>query len=214
MSDGRDSIAVDREAPPVARVLAATLRRALQHPNLASTLRKLEGRFAIRSSTDPQAATIRFAKEGVEVVGGVDADADVVVTADLATMGEPGAPKPKVAGAARHPLLALQSSKLLEPPPPTDWKEAARDFMRRADGRNGMPTAVRVVNVDDGSDLFIGDAVEPELELYASGPVLIGLFTGSVHPGEAWFAGKLKILGSIAAMSRFAGIAQDLMFGQ
>src|SRR5687768_248571 len=113
-------IDVGDEAPPLARGLVMTLRRAATHAELAALLNKLEGRFALRSSKDPQSATIRFDKGRVEVVGGVDSDADVVVTADLDTLGQAGAPKPKVSGAARHPLLALQSSKLLDPPAPSD----------------------------------------------------------------------------------------------
>ena len=68
---------------------------------------RIRGRVAIRSTVDPQSATIRFDRGSVHVTRGVAGDADIVVAADVNAMGRPGSRKPQVSGAIRHPRLAL-----------------------------------------------------------------------------------------------------------
>lgn len=206
-------IVVAQDAPPVARVLAQTLRRAATDPGLAASIRSLRGGFALRSAKDPQAATIRFGDGKVEVVGGIDKEALVVVTADLDRMGQPGAPKPKVEGALRHPLFAMKASKVLEPKPAGGWREAVRDFVSRAEGRGGLPDPLLVVCEDDRSELRIGRDGSPRLEIHGSADALKAVFVGDAHPGEAWLGGRIKVLADFETVQRFAGLAQALMFG-
>ena len=201
------------DAPPMARVLATTLRRAAADPALAGHLRSLKGRFALKSSKDPQGATIVFGEGRVEVLGGVSRDADVVVTADLDQMGQPGAPKPKVSGALLHPVLAWKASKVLGGKAPGGWQDVVREFVRKAEGRSGLPDPLLVVNTDDGSELRVGGPGKPQLELHGAEDVLVALFGGDLHPADAWFRGRISVLADFATVTRFAGLAQSLMFG-
>ena len=109
-------IEVEDDPTPMVLILAATLRRASRTEKLAETLRSARGSVALRSTTDPQAATIRFADGGARVERGAAADADVTIATDVNALADEHPPKPKVTGAARHPKLALAIGKLLEPP--------------------------------------------------------------------------------------------------
>lgn len=206
-------IVVARDAPPTALGLAATLRRAASDPRLASTMRKLRGRIAMRSDKDAQAATVRFDRGNVEVVGGVDAEAQVIVTTDFETLGLPWAPKPRVSGALRHPIFALRSAKVLEPKVSGGWRGAVEDFGRRAEGRQGLPDPLLVVCTDDGSEVRLGGDGPPAVEVHASAEILTAVFTSGVHPGEAWLAGHVRMLADQRSLQLFIGLAQDLMLG-
>lgn len=206
-------IFVARDAPPTALGLAATLRRAASDRHLASKMRRLRGRIAMRSSKDAQAATVRFDRGSVEVVGGVDADAQVIVTADFDTMALPGAPKPKVTGALRHPLFAIRSAKVLEPKVPGGWRGAVEDFCRRAEGRPGLPDPLAVACSDDSSELRVGGDGPPGLEIQAEGGMLVAVFTCAVHPGQAWLEGRVRILANQKRLQLFFGLWQDLALG-
>jgi hypothetical protein len=210
---GDSQIRVAPDAPPTALGLAATLRRAASDRRLGSTMSKLHGRIAMRSDKDAQAATVRFDRGSVEVVGGVDPDAQVIITADFETLGLPGAPKPKVSGALRHPIFALRAGKVLEPKVPGGWRGAVEDFGRRADGRPGMPDPLLVVCTDDSSELRLGGDGPPAVELHGSADVLTAVFTSAVHPGQAWLAGQFRMLSDQRALQLFSGLAQDLMMG-
>lgn len=206
-------IIVSSEAPPTAQVMAATLRRAAADPRLAGTVRRLRGRIAMRSSKDAQAATVRFDRGSIAVVGGVDPDAWVVITADFETLGLPGAPKPKVKGAGRHPMFALRAAKVLEPKVRGGWRGAVEDFSRRAQGRAGLPDPLLVVCSDDGSDLRIGGDGPAQLEVYGSSEVLVAIFTLGVHPGQAWLEGHVRMLGDQRTIQLFFGLWLKLALG-
>ena len=91
-------IDVEPDPVPIVLILAATLRRAARSPKLAAAIGRTKGNVALRSTVDPQAATMRFGKGGVTVVRGVSDDADVVISADFNTMADERPPKPKVTG--------------------------------------------------------------------------------------------------------------------
>lgn len=208
------SITTEHDAPPIVLILATTLRRANAHPSLASQLEKMSGSVALASTTDPQAATMHFDKGAVRVTSGVDADADVVITLDLNTMGQPGAPKPKVKGAARHPALALAVSKVLEPPVTGGWRGAARELWGWAAGKRGCPDQIKVVCTDDGGEVVLGQAGGTSCELHGPAWALIGVLTGGDHLGAAVLEGRVKGVASLPVMSRFVGLMTALMLGE
>src|SRR5258706_16213893 len=74
-------IEVEPDPVPIVLILAATLRRAARTPKLATAIGRLNGNVALRSTVDPQAATMRFAGGGVKVVRGGSDDADVIIAA-------------------------------------------------------------------------------------------------------------------------------------
>ena len=193
-------IELDDDAPPVARGLAATLRRAARDPKLATQLRRMRGVLALRSSVDKQAVTARFDDGRVRVSPGVAADADVVITLDF---NDPAA-KPKVSGAARHPVLALGASKVLEPPTGT-WREEAQGFWTFAKDAPRMPRAMRVTATDEATPpLVLGDG-EPEYEIEAPAAALTSVFSGASIFGEDLLNGKLFAIGSLEHASVLTG---------
>jgi hypothetical protein len=208
------TITTDDDAPPIVRILAATLRRTAAQPSLASQLDKMSGVVALRSIKDPQAATIRFDKGAVRVATGVADDADVVISADLDTMGRPGAPKPKVKGAARHLPLALAVSKVLDPPVPGGWRGAARELWTWAEGQRGRPDRMRVVCTDDGGELELGEGGGTTVEVHGPAWALTAALTGGDHLGAAVLEGRLKVVASLPVMSEMVGLMTALMLGE
>jgi hypothetical protein len=210
-------ISVGDDAPPIVRILGVTLRRAASDPSLARRMDRLKGRVALRSTTDPQAATIRFDRGTVTVTPGVHADADVVISADLNTMGRPGAPKPKVAGALTHLRLALGAGKVLDPPVAGGWEGAAQEFWTWSEGRRGRPSRLQVVCTDDGRACVFGDAEAGDpraMEIHGPGWALIAAFTGGDHLGAAVLEQRLQGVATLPVLSEFIGLASDRMFGE
>jgi hypothetical protein len=205
-------IEVEPDAVPIVLILAATLRRAARTPKLAKAIGHLKGNVALKSTTDPQAATMRFGNGGVIVVRGVSDDTDVLIAADLNTMADENPPAPKVAGAGRHLKLALTVSKLLEPPHGT-WQEEATRFFNFAIQRPGVPQSMRVVCTDDGSELLLGDG-PTAYELHGSEHALLNVFLGNTVLGQDLLDGKLFAVGKLAHLAELTGRSLAWMLGQ
>ena len=203
-------IVLEDDPTPLVKILGATLRRSARNPALAAKLQGMQGVVALKSSTDPQAVTMRFDNGTVRLEHGVAADSGVVIAADLTKMNEPDAPKPKVTGAARHLKLALAVSKVLEPPPGS-WQEEARAFWQFAHDHPRMPAAMLVVCTDDDARLTLG-AGAPEYELHGSGRALISVFTGGSVLGEDLLNGKLQGVGSLQHLAELTGRSLAWMF--
>jgi hypothetical protein len=209
------AVRIDTEPDPVPMVLilAATLRRAARTPQLASAIGSTKGNVALRSTVDPQAATLRFGDGGVIVVRGVSPDADVVIAADVNKLADEHPPKPKVTGAARHPKLALTVAKLLEPPHGT-WQEEAQRFFEHARETNPrLPRGVRVVCIDDGSELALGDT-PAEFEIHGSNHALLNIFCGNSVLGQDLLDGKLFAVGKLAHLAELTGSSLSWMLGR
>lgn len=197
---------------PIVLILAATLRRAARTPRLAAAIGNTKGNVALRSTVDPQAATMRFGSGGVTVVRGVSTDADVVISADLDALSDEQPPKPKVSGAARHPKLALTVSKLLEPPHDT-WQEEAQRFFNFATATPGVPRSTRVVCTDDGSELTFGQP-PAEYELHGSAHALLNVFCGNTVLGQDLLDGKIFAVGKLAHLAELTGRSLAWMLGE
>ena len=207
-------ITVEEHAPPVVLAVAATLRRAVAHRRLAGRMARLSGVMALRSSVDRQAVTIRFSRGRVALSRGVAADADVVVTLDFNNMSGPGAPKPKVKGAGRHPLFALGASAVLEPPAGA-WQREAEAFWEFARRTPRMPSSLLVFCTDDDNQLRLGDAEgEPAYELYGTAATLGAVFTGEKIIGEEFLAGRLRGAGTFEHASVLTGRSIAWTFGE
>ena len=196
-------IEVEPDPVPIVLILAATLRRAARTPTLAAAIGRAKGNVALRSTVDPQAATMRFGNGGVIVVRGVSDDADVVISADINTMADENPPKPKVSGAARHPKLALTAGKLLDPPHGT-WQEEAQRFFAFATLRPGVPRSMRVVCTDDGSEITLGET-PVVYELHGSKHALLNVFCGNSVLGQDLLDGKIQAVGKLAHLAELTG---------
>jgi hypothetical protein len=204
-------IALEDDPTPLVRILGATLRRSARNPALEAKLRSMQGVVALKSSIDPQAVTMRFAKGTVTLEHGVAADSGVVIEADLTKLNEPGAPKPKVSGAARHLKLALAAGKVLDPPAGT-WQDEARAFWEFARNHPRMPGVLLVVCTDDGARLTLGDG-PGTYELHGSARALTSVFTGGSVLGEDMLNGKLCGVGSLQHLAELTGRSIAWMFG-
>jgi hypothetical protein len=205
-------IEVEPDPVPIVLILAATLRRAARTPKLAAAIGHVKGNVALKSTTDPQAATMRFGGGGVMVVRGISDDTDVVIAADLNTMADENAPMPKILGLARHPKLAMTVGKLLEPPHGT-WQQEAERFFTFALQRPRVPRSMRVVNTDDGSELLLGQP-PAAYELHGSEHALMNVFLGNTVLGQDLIDGKLFGVGKLAHLAELTGSSLAWMLGQ
>ena len=210
MSDRSIIIEVEDDPTPIVLILAATLRRAARHPKLANAMAKAKGNVAMKSSVDPQAATMRFRDGTVRVVRGVAPDAGVTIEADVNKMSDEHPPKPKVNGAARHLKLALLASKVLEPPHGT-WQEEAANFWEFSSHHPGCPTGLRVVCTDDRSEVTFGGVVE--YELHGSQHALLNTFCGNTVLGQDVLDGKLCAVGALRHTAELTGRSIAWMLG-
>jgi hypothetical protein len=202
-------IELDKHAPPVVRGVGATLRRAAADPKLAKRLGKMKGVLALRSSADPQTVTARFDRGKVRVTHGLAHDADVVITLDWGDM----AGKPKVSGAARHPLFALGVAKVMEPPLGT-WKQEADRFWTFARDTPRMPSSLRVVCTDDASEVQFGESGPPAYEIHGSADALRSIFSGSSVLGQDALDGKVLVVGSFEHISILTGRSIAWVMGE
>jgi hypothetical protein len=214
MSTSGPKITQEEDAPPIVRILAASLRRAAVRPDVAKRVGRLRGRVALRSTVGPQAATIEFARGAVHLTHGVARDADLVIAGDLDTMGRPGAPKPKVTGAARHPLLALGVGKVLDAPPRGGWRAAVDDLWSWAHDEHGLPQQLRVVCTDAGDgEHVVGQTGGSRVEVHGPGWALLAVFTGGDHLGAAVLGGRVQVVADFPTLSRFVGVLTHYMLG-
>jgi hypothetical protein len=208
------AITTEDHGPPIVHILGGTLRRATAQPKVARTMAKLKGSVALKSTVDPQAATIEFDRGTINITHGVRDDADLVISADLNTMGRPGAAKPKVKGAARHLGFALGVSKVLDAQPVGGWMGAVDDFWAWAADKPGRPDRLRVVCTDDGREHTVGSAGGTSVELHGPAWALTGVFTGGDHLAAAVLEHRVQIVADFATLSRFTGVITKLMLGE
>ena len=196
-------ISTEPDPPPIVRILATTLRRAAEHPQIARTLGGMRGVAALRSSTDPQCATMRFDRGTIVVDRGVADDVMVVIATDLATMNDPNPPKPQVSGALRHPAFALALAKVLAPPNDT-WSDGAQRFWTATATHPGMPPAIEIVDTDTGERLLLGGG-EPRVEVHGATHWLTVLFSGNSILGEEILAGRIRFVGALEHLAVLTG---------
>lgn len=207
------SIVVTEDDPtPIVMILATTLRRAEETPKLAAMMAKTKGNVALRSTVDPQAATIRFEGSRITVVRGVAPDTHVTIATDVNRMSDEDAPKPKVSGAALHLRLALTAGKVLEPPTGT-WQEEGARFWSYVAAHPESPQGLRVICLDDRSEVMFGTS-PAEYEIHGTAHRLTALFTGNTVFGEDLLSGKLYGVGSLRHTAELTGRSLAFMMGR
>lgn len=205
-------VETEDDPTPIVLILAATLRRSERSPKLAEMMRKAKGSVALRSTVDPQAATIRFTEGRVRVERGVAADADVIIATDVNRMADEHPPKPKVTGAATHPRLALAAAKVLEPPTGT-WQDEAKTFWSKVEASGTGPTGLRIVCTDRPAEVSFG-ATPAEFEIHGTAHRLQAMFSGNTVFGQEVFDGHLHAVGTLRHLAELTGVSIDLMMGR
>lgn len=189
------AITTEDDPTPLVLVFANLLRRsAAADPG---RMAKLKGVAAVRSLTDPQAVTLRFADGDVHVEHGIAADAGVTVGLDFDRDGLPDAPAPQVTGAMRHPRLALGLAKVLDPPMP-DLHTAAEAFWRTAHAMHGMPSGLRLHASDTRATAELGDDVGEVYEVMGPEDRLVRILTGQTPALVEVMEGRCQVRGSLA----------------
>jgi hypothetical protein len=209
MSASGVTIEIPPHAPPFVRGVGAMLKRSAAHPPLAKRLRGMSGVLGLRSASDPQTATVRFAKGRIALSSGVASDAGVVITLDP----NDASVKPKVVGAAKHPLFALGLAKVMEPPKGT-WQQEAAAFWDFASSTPRMPARLRVVCADDGMETTFGASDGPMYEVHGSADALASVFSGSSILGQDMLEGRVMCVGTIEHVSVLTGRSIAWAFGE
>jgi hypothetical protein len=205
-------VETEEDPTPIVLILACTLRRAEETPRLASLMRKARGNVALRSTVDPQAATIRFARGRVRVERGVAADVQVTIATDVRAMADEKPPKPRVSGAVARPRLALTAARVLNPPLGS-WSEEATRFWSQVSERPGVPTGIRVVCTDAGAELVLGDP-PATFEIHGSAHRLVALFSGGTIFGQEVLDGNLHAVGTLEHLAELTGASVAVMMGR
>ena len=203
------TITLEPHAPPFVRGVGTMLKRSAAVPALRKRLSRMKGVLGLRSSVDPQCATVRFDRGNITLACDDCNDADVVITLDP----NDASVKPKVAGAARHPLFALNLAKVMEPPTGT-WQDEAAAFWAFASSTPRMPSKLRVVCIDDGTVATFGDANGSVYEIRGSAEALCALFSGAAISGQEMLEGRLEVVGSIEHASVIFGRSIAWAFGE
>ncbi len=205
-------IEVEDDPTPIVLILAATLRRSARQPKLAAAMAKAKGNVAMKSSVDPQAATIRFARGTITVVRGVASDAHVIIEADVNKMADENPPKPKVSGIAGHVRLALLASKVLEPPN-AGWRNEATAFFAPTFANPKAPRGVSVTCLNDASTQTFGDPDTIEYEIHGTEHALLNVFCGNTVLGQDLLDGKIRAVGSLPHLAELTGRSIAVMLG-
>jgi hypothetical protein len=199
------AVATEDDATPLVRLIGRTLRDAARIGHAPEVLGQGRGTVAVRSHDTPQAATIAFGAEGVEVTSGVLTEPDATVVVDLHGRF---APTQEPSGDA---ALATGTLRALQPPLPA-WREAAQHFWTVSRTIPGIP------------DVLVVEAQSPdgaERDQFGSGPtqylmagradLLAGVLSGADDFLAALSAG-LQIKGTLAQLSVMTAASWKVRF--
>ena len=201
-------IEVEDDPVPIVKIIAAQFRRSMRHPEFVKVARRFNGTFALASTTDPQAVTVRGSGGRLSLAHGVADDAKIVVRLDFNKPDE----EPTVDGLWRHPLLALGVGKLMENYDKS-WTDSAARFWERAHHVPRMPAAIRLRCTDDNRELILGEGA-PQVLLEGTEKQLTELLSGSTVFVLAVMEGKVKIDGSLEHLTILSEVTKDMMLGE
>lgn len=198
-------ITIEDDASPLVRLIGRTLRDSVRVGHAPEVLGQSVGTVAVRSHDTPQAATITFDRESIEVTGGVLIEPDATVVVDLhARFASAQEPTGDIA-------LAAGTLRALRPPLP-HWREAAQRFWAVTRGIPGIPE-VLVVDADgrdgpEGAQLGAGST-----EYLMAGPadLLAGVFTGA-DDFLASLAAGVQIKGTLSQLSVMTAASWKVRF--
>lgn len=205
---GSYEVNVEAEATPLVRVLASTLRLALQRAETHKILAGLEGQFTIKDLNTPRAATYTIEGEDISIRAGTSRNAKIVIEADL----DNSSAKPKIHGLFRHPLSAKRFGQLLELPLP-NWADSAKRFWAATHDLPDMPEKLIVTNKLEKRNLTLGDGIET-VEIIGNSKVLEPLLAGHGILADDVMRGRLQYRGSLKHLTGMSNACQRLLMGE
>ncbi|WP_407555430.1 hypothetical protein QOM21_36730 [Streptomyces sp. Pv4-95] len=199
-------VRIEDDASPLVRLLGRTLRDSARTGHAADTLSRSTGTVAIRSHDTPQAATISFGDNGIDVAGGVLVEPDATITVDLNARFAPTADPSGDADLAGGVLQALT-------PPLPGWRDAAQRFWDATRSLPGIPDVlIAVTEGPEGLEqVVLGDGSTQYL--VAGAPeTLAGVFSGADDLVAVLSSGALGIQGTMSQLSVMTGASWKVRF--
>lgn len=203
-------IELEPDPVPVVKIMGARFKRACRSPAFVRRVRSFRGIFALASPGDPQALTIDIEKDRVRLRRGVQDSPSIIVPFDFNRLDEPDY-APRVEGIMRHPLMGMRIAKLLEFAK-ANWVEAAERFWTHTRHLPYMPSAIRIVNEEDGRELTLGDG--RAVEIHGTATTLTPLFDGSAIFVRQLMKRRVSVVGNLKDIAALGNATQQMMLGE
>ncbi|MFF4693865.1 hypothetical protein [Streptomyces sp. NPDC001307] len=199
-------VRIEDDASPLVRLIGRTLRDSVRTGHAVDALKRSSGTVAIHSHDTPQAATITFGDNGIDVSSGVPAEPDTALTVDLNARFAPTAEPSGDADLAGGVVQALT-------PPLPEWREAAQRFWDATRLLPGIPDVlIAITEGPEGLEqAVLGDG--PTQYLIAGAPeTLAGVFSGADDLFAVLSSGALGIQGTMSQLSVMVGASWKVRY--
>jgi hypothetical protein len=194
-------IILEEDSTPLVLAVGTRLRAAARSSELRVLMAKTLGTVVLKSSRDPQSATLRFSAGAVFVAHGVTDDADVVLEFD---------PEIEFEFASSDCALGATVSRLLNPPLLT-WDAAAERFWELTSSDAGMPDRLVVVCTDVETEVRFGEG-PTEYVVQGSAHQLSRTLSGHGNFIAEVAAGAISIVGTLPHLSVMCGAHWKVKF--
>lgn len=206
-------VRLEEDPVPIVMIIGRFLTNQLRHPGPLAAANRMAGVIALRSTTDPQAVTLRLLGGEIIVSRGVSKQADLVVHLDFNRMSDP-AMKPRVEGLLRHPVLALRLQSLMADVPTPEWTREAPRFWALVAGKPGIPGAIRLTDTEQEREVLLGEG-EPEMEIEGPTAALAALVSGNVVLlQEVVGNGHLRVRSGFEALCCLSELTLQMLLGE
>lgn len=199
-------VAIEDDATPLVRLIGRTLSRASGSGLPAADLTAgLAGTVAVRSHDTPQAATVAFGADAVEVTSGVFVEPDATLVVDLNARFAPTQEPDGDADLAECALRALR-------PPVPHWRDAAVRFWEMTRDIAGIPDVLLVEAAGpDGTER--GRFGEGTTTYLVAGPadLIAGVFSGADDFLVSLAAG-VQVQGTLSQLSVMTAASWKVRF--
>ncbi len=200
-----------RHAPPIARVIANSLKTASARSHIASLVAGMNGVFCLKSEHDAQHVTVSIRDGVINVKGGLDKRAVPVIIVDWNKMSSEGY-EPRAEGVWRRPFFSLKVSKLMSEPPP-NWADSAKRFWAVASKTAHTPERLVVTCPKEARSLTFGEG-DSTVEIVGSATNLSDVFTGSAVLADSVATGKLQVHASLEHLAGLSDAGIDILCGE
>lgn len=199
-------VRIEDDASPLVRLIGRTFRDSARVGHAHETLRRTTGTVAIRSHDTPQAATISFGDNGIDVSSGVLVEPDATATVDLhARFAPAGNPEGDADLAAA--VLAVLS------PPLPGWRDAVQHFWEEARSLPGMPDVlIAVTEGPDGVEQAVVGQGSSRYLIAGAPDTLAGIFSGADDLLAVLSSGALGIQGTLSQLSVMVGASWKVRY--
>jgi len=198
-------VSTENDPTPLVKIFANKFTKALSQPDFARKVSKFNGSFAMASTKDPQSITIDVADGAIKICRGIQPRAKIEIRMDF---DKPV--NPRVIGLFRHPLFALQASRLLDFPA-ISWTDAVHQFWTAHQDYPGMPLGIRIACTDESREISLGD--EQQMTITGKANDLAEVFAGDSVFAQSCILGKFKVEASFEHLVVLSDLTLQIMLG-